>query len=146
MEKNESKDAELDFERKKIKLEHKTYFNLLKRKVQLGWKLFVILYDNFYTSDFNNTRNSLYLVIGLPTFFLVTQNLLGRDSPLRGMLLTCSSLSAFVLFLYNFNQEVDKLCEKSGSKTGQNIRKVRNELKLYNPFNKSFANQKNKKV
>jgi hypothetical protein len=54
---------------KRIKVDSKTYYQNLRRKVILNYKLCSLFIDNFYRDDFSLSRKSSYFLLGLSIFF-----------------------------------------------------------------------------
>jgi hypothetical protein len=119
---------------KKIKIDSKTYYENLRRKIILNSKLLSTFIDNFYRDEFNNTRKSSYLIFALPCSVLMFFKMVSPHHPLLGTSFTISVLASIISFGYYFNEEMSYVSRMPYSDIGAKIRNIKNELVLYNPL------------
>ncbi len=131
---------------KKIKLDSKSYYHNLKRKIILNHNLLKIFIENFYRDEFNNTRNSSYLIVTFPILVVLIFKSVSPYHPFFGMSLSISLMGPLIAFGYFFNQEMKNL-SSSSSIFGKKVRQIKNEIALYNPLVKEVDEVKlNKKL
>lgn len=121
---------------KKIKIDSKTYYQNLHKKIILNSKLLSTFLDNFYRDEFNNTRKTSYLIFALPCSVLMFFKVTSPHHPFLGTCFTISIVTSIVSFGYYFNEEMSNVSRMPYSDIGAKIRNIKNELVLYNPLMK----------
>jgi hypothetical protein len=138
-------------ERKKIIADSKTYSQNLRRKVKLNYNLFSLYYQNFYLDEFNLSRKSSYMMIGLPGSVILFFSTILTNHPLFGISLNISVVASIATFIYCYKRDMDTIASDRSSEIGRKIRMIKNELVLYNPIvnpvlTEDEQNEKNYKI
>jgi len=119
---------------KKIKADHKTYYENLKRKIILNHKLFTLFTENFYRDEFNGSRTSSYLMFALPMGVIMFFRVVSPYHPLLGIALNISLIGTISSFCYYFNRDIIRIGQMDYTELGRKVKLIKNEIALYNPL------------
>lgn len=131
---------------KKIKADHKTYYENLKRKIILNHKLLSLFIENFYRDEFNKSRTSSYLVFALPMGVIMFFRIVSPYHPLLGIALNISLIGSISSFCYYFNDEVTRVGSMDYTELGRKVKLIKNEIALYNPLAQPLPEQDDPKA
>jgi hypothetical protein len=119
---------------KKITIDHKTYYENLKRKIILNHKLFTLFTENFYRDEFNGSRTSSYLMFAIPMGVIMFFRIVSPYHPLLGIALNISLLGTISSFCYYFNRDIIRIGQMDYTELGRKVKLIKNEIALYNPL------------
>jgi hypothetical protein len=96
-------------EMRKIQYDSLTSSEILKKKVILNYRLLKIFFDNFYSDDFNKTRQGVYLLFTVPFVVGGGFYILSPVHPIRGLAFNLSILVMIANLWINYLSEIDEV-------------------------------------
>ncbi len=135
---------ETDVNQKYKQLINKTPIEIISLKLKCYKRLFLTTYKYFYDNEFTTFRKSVYSGVSILFLSSIIINLAYYFHPLKRSLITLSFITSFVIVSLNWNKNIEELISELSYDTsfrreiGRDVKEIKNELVLYNPFNKYY--------